>query len=49
MSSSDCTGNHKVLSREVRPWQDKPDLHRDQKAREPVKAPASVFHQGEKP
>jgi len=37
-----------MMARQVRPWQAKPILHRERKARESVKDPASRFHQGHK-
>ena len=36
-----------VMARQVRPWQVKPISHRERKARQAVKAPASEFHQGQ--
>ncbi len=37
-----------MMARQVRPWQVKPNLHREQQARETDQAPASIFHQGHK-
>jgi len=36
------------MAKQVRPWRVKPISHRERKAREAVKAPASEFHQGQR-
>src|SRR5450755_3124919 len=36
------------MARQVRPWQVKPFLHRERKAREGDQEPASIFHQGQR-
>ena len=37
-----------MMAKQVRPWQVKPNLHREQKAREADQVLASLFHQGHK-
>src|ERR1039457_4798035 len=36
------------MAKRVRPWQVKPFLHRERKAREGDQEPASIFHQGQR-
>ena len=37
-----------MMAKQVRPWQGKPNSHRERKARQADQAPASLFHQGHK-
>jgi hypothetical protein len=37
-----------MMAKQVRPWQVKPNSHRERKARQADKAPASEFHQGQR-
>ena len=37
-----------MMARQVRPWQVKPNSHREHKARQSDQEPASIFHQGQR-
>ena len=37
-----------MMAKQVRPWQVKPNSHRERKARQAVKVLASEFHQGQR-
>ena len=37
-----------MMARQVRPWQVKPNSHREHKARQADQVPASLFHQGQR-